>query len=87
MEVAPRLTNAAKDRIMRQRNADDEALRARYAFGVQGPLEQSTSEREQMIVHSGMRWSRVAGTVLEKFFLRNVPVSETSETSEVKNHA
>lgn len=87
MEVAPRLSNAAKERIMRQRNSDTEAIRARYALGVQGPLEQTASEREQMIVHSGMKWSRVAGTVLEKAFLHNVPFAKNSQTTEVEKDA
>jgi hypothetical protein len=73
MDVAPRPSREAQVRIARQRRYDDEQLSARYYSGVQGPLEKSASELEQRLVYQGMRWSRVMGTVLEKYV--NLPTA------------
>lgn len=77
MDVAPRLSNEAKARIARQREYDEAALRARYRDGVQGPLEKSASTLEKRDVFSNMQWPRVAGTVLEKYVIENLPIAKT----------
>lgn len=78
MDVAPRLSSEAKVRIARQRRFDDEQLTARYHGDVQGPLEKSASELEQKLVYGNMRWSRIAGTVLEKYV--NLPTAKSAVT-------
>lgn len=76
MDVAPRLSREAQARHARQRRYDDEQLTARYYGNVQGPLEKSASDLEQRLIFSNMRWSRVAGTVLEKFV--NLPAAQAA---------
>lgn len=76
MEVAPRLSREAQAQNARQRRYDDEQLTARYYGDVQGPLEKSASVLEQRLMYGNMRWSRVAGTVLERYVTKNLPVAK-----------
>ena len=76
MEVAPRSTRQGEARRAFEHKLNDEALRARYVDGVQGPLEKSDSAFEKRVIYGNMRWPHVAGTVLEKFVTMNLPVAE-----------